>query len=132
LIALVSDSNMSNKAALGAESYDAFAAMLRVNTSLVLKLPPFKDTGGDHKRDKKHFNKMRIEQSLNAVGRGRLLSSSQTPRKEWVDALHGLNSYSTNNPAFQVSCVYSLLRLNPAICLLKLDGIPSPDDSKSR
>ena len=61
---------------------------------------------------------MRIEQRLNEVGRGRLLSSSQTPRKEWVDALNELNSGNVDEtPEFIVSCLYSLLRLNPATCM---------------
>jgi tagatose-1,6-bisphosphate aldolase len=30
-----------NRVALGAPAYEAFSAMLRVNTSLVLELPPF-------------------------------------------------------------------------------------------
>jgi hypothetical protein len=56
---------------------------------------------------------------LNKVGRGRLLSSIQTPREEWIDALHELNTFDVNDcPAFGVSCLYSLLRLNPAICML--------------
>jgi hypothetical protein len=134
LSAMVFDSNEHTKAVLGASTYEAFTAMLRVNTSLVLGLPPFKDTGGDHKRDKKHFNQMVIELRLNKVGRGRLLASRQTTREEWVDALHKLSTYDDVNdsPSFDVSCLYSLLRLNPAICLLKLDGTTNPGDSKSR
>jgi hypothetical protein len=121
----------SHQATLGAHVYEAFGAMLRVNTSLVLELPPFDDAGGDERRADSH-NQMLIEQELNKVGRGRLLLSSQTPRKKWVNALIELNSTSTGRrtgrgpdgetPEFKVSCLYSLLQLNPSICLLKLDG----------
>jgi hypothetical protein len=55
---------------------------------------------------------------LNAVGRGRLLSSSQTTQKEWVDGLNEFNSSNMDEtPEFNVSCLYSLLRLNPATCM---------------
>jgi hypothetical protein len=87
--------------------------MLRVNTSLLLKLPPFETAGADESLVDSH-NQMHIEQGLNKVGRGRLLSSSQTPRKEWEDALNELNSHIDETPEFNVSCLYSLLRLNPA------------------
>jgi hypothetical protein len=118
--------------AMSAPAYNAFSAMLRVNTNLVLKVPPFNDGVGDERLVDSR-NQMRIEQSLNAVGRGRLLSSSQTPRKEWVDALDELKSKNLDEtPEFNVSCLYSLLRLSPAICMLKLDGITSnPIDFKS-
>jgi hypothetical protein len=106
-------------ATLGAPAYDAFSAMLRVNTSLVVELPLF-DTDGVNERLLESHMQMRIEQRLNQVGRGRLLSSSQTPREEWVDALHELNSYTSvddSAPAFRVSCLFSLLRLHPAACM---------------
>jgi hypothetical protein len=111
-----------SEATLGAQAYDAFSAMMRVNTSLVLKLPPFDDTIGDQRLVDSR-NQMVIEQQLNDVGRGRLLSSSQTTRKEWVDALSDLNTDSDVNetPEFNVSCLYSLLRLNPSVCLLDLN-----------
>jgi hypothetical protein len=103
--------------AMSAPAYDAFSAMLRVNTSLILKLPPSDEAGGDQ-RHVDSRNQMRIEQELNGVGRGELLSSSQTPRKEWVDALNELNSSNVDeSPEFNVSCLYSLLRLNPATCM---------------
>jgi hypothetical protein len=107
----------SNIATCGTPGYDAFSALLRVSTSLVLELPPFNDAVGDERLVDSR-NQMRIEQSLNAVGRGRLLSSSQTPRKEWVDALDALNSsHIDETPDFNVSCLYSLLRLHPAVCM---------------
>jgi hypothetical protein len=105
-------------AMLSAPFYEAFCAMLRVNTYLVLKLPPFNDTFGDERLVDSR-NRMHIEQVLNKVGRGRLLSSSQTPRGDWVDALNELNSSNVDeSPELNVSCLYSLLRLNPSICLL--------------
>jgi hypothetical protein len=94
-------------------------AMLRVNTSLVLKLPPFESAGGgDEGLVDSSRNQMRIEQELNRVGHGRLLSSRQTPIREWVDALHELDSSNVEGkPAFSVSCLYSSIRLNPATCV---------------
>jgi hypothetical protein len=103
------------KATLGTHSYEAFAAMLRVNTDLVLKLPPLETTGEDA-RLLECRDQMRIEQRLNHVGRGRLLASIQTTREEWVEFLHELNSRDVDDPrAFRVSCLYSLLRLNPSV-----------------
>jgi hypothetical protein len=100
-------------ATLGAQACDAFSVMLRVNRSLVMKLPPFKTAGADE-RLRESRKQMVIEQRLNQVGRGRLLSR-QTTREEWVDALYELYSYNDNDsPAFRVSCTYSLLRLNPS------------------
>jgi hypothetical protein len=62
-------------------------------------------------------NQMLIEQRLNEVGRGRLLASSQTTKEEWVDALHELNYDDVDDEqpeALRVSCMYSLLHLNPS------------------
>jgi hypothetical protein len=103
------------QATLGAQAYDAFSAMLRVNTSLALKLPPDEPAGANERlRDSRE--QMRIEQRLNQVGRGRLLASRQTTRAEYVDALNELNSDNVDDlSAFQVGCLYSLLRLNPSI-----------------
>jgi hypothetical protein len=58
---------------LGAPAYEAFSAMLRVNTSLVLKLPTFKTDGADAKPLESR-NEMVIEQRLNKVGRGKLFA----------------------------------------------------------
>jgi hypothetical protein len=63
---------------LSAHTYDAVCAMLRVDTNLVLALPLF-TSGGERLSDSR--NRMRIEHVLNLVGRGRLISSSQTTRK---------------------------------------------------
>jgi hypothetical protein len=108
-----------NTAALGVPAYEAFSAMLRVNTSLVMRLPPFESAGADERFWWSSRKQMRIEQRLNQVGRGRLLASAsrQTTREEYVAALHKLNSYDAHFPAFQVSCLYSLLRLHPAVCM---------------
>jgi hypothetical protein len=111
--------HVNTKAYLGAQAYDAFGAMLRVNTSIELVHPVFDAAVGDE-RDIEHFNQMRIEQRLNQVGRGRLWASSQTPREEWVDALQELNA-PNDNYLFEVGCLYSLLRLNPSVCLMDLN-----------
>jgi hypothetical protein len=110
--------NVQNKATLGVQAYKAMTAMLRVNTSLVLELPPFQTDGADE-RLLKTWYQMGIELRLNQVGRGKLLSSSLTTREEYVDALHELNTYNAKySPAFQVSCLYSLLRLKPSVACM--------------
>jgi hypothetical protein len=104
----------------GAQAYEAFSAMLRVNPNLVLELPPFEADGGDASLVESR-KQMIIEQRLNQAGRGKLLLSSQTTREEWVDALYELSSNDANDvddsPTFQVSCLFSLLRLYPAVCM---------------
>jgi hypothetical protein len=100
-------------ATLGVPAYEAFSAMLRINTSLVLEIPPDIPAGADE-RLRESRKQMRIEQRLNQVGRGRLLASRQTTREEYIDALNELNPDNYDD-AFQVSCLYSLLRLNPSI-----------------
>jgi hypothetical protein len=108
--------NARNKATLGAQSYEAFAAMLRINTSLVLELPPLDDDVDDERLLKSYYQ-MRIEQQLNSVGRGKLLSSSQTTKEEWVDALRELSSNEVDDAsnAFRLSCIFSLFQLNPEV-----------------
>jgi hypothetical protein len=118
VVCLVSlaDTGNPDRAVLGASAYEAFGAMLRVNTNLSLELPPFVNAIGDERR-LDHYNQMRIEQRLNSAGRGTLLSVVHSPREEWVNALHELNTSSANeSPAFHISCLYSLLRLNPNVC----------------
>jgi hypothetical protein len=100
--------------AFGVQVYEAFSAMLRVNTSVILKLPPYETAGADE-RLLDARKQVKIEQRLNRVGRGRLLASKQTTREEYVDALNKLNNYNDKCPAFQVSYLYSLLRLNPSV-----------------
>jgi hypothetical protein len=104
-------------------SYQAFRKMSRVNTSVVLTVPALETRGvGFVARDmdtvRPHYDRMRIEMRLNAVGRGGLLVGSQTSRAAWVNALDELNARNEND--LQVDCLYTLLKLNPAIC--KVDG----------
>jgi hypothetical protein len=101
------------KDSLGAQAYEAFGAMLRVNTNINVYLPTFNFDVDDQKLVDSR-NRMLIEVRLNKFGRGRLLVSSQTPREEWVNALQELNA-RTDNDLFKVSCLYSLLRLNPSV-----------------
>jgi hypothetical protein len=99
----------------GFQSYEAFAKMLRVNTSLILELPQVPLGSGE--RIFESFGQMRIEQRLNRVGRKRLLASSQTTKEEWVDALHEMSSDDTDDDpdALRISCIFSLFRLNPEV-----------------
>jgi hypothetical protein len=108
---------LSPRFALNVPVYEALSAMLRVNTSLVLRLPPFKTDDADAKLVECR-NQIAIEQRLNKVGRGRLLASRLTTREEYIDALHELSSCDVDDsPAFKVSCLYSLLQLCPAVCM---------------
>jgi hypothetical protein len=91
------------RASLGAQAYEAFGAMFRVNTSINVLFP---DVFLDDEKDIVYFNQMHIEQRMNEVGRGRLLASSQTPREAWVDALQELNA-PNDDDLFEVSCLYS-------------------------
>jgi hypothetical protein len=104
---------------LSVPAYEAFCAMLRVNTSIHVDLPALETTGVDE-RLRDSYKQMVIEQVLNYAGRGRLLSSSRTTKKEWVDALNELNSFD-EEPEFTVDFLYSLLRLNPSLCLEELN-----------
>jgi hypothetical protein len=109
--------NVHNEVALGASTYEALSAMLRVNRSLVMKLPPFKTAGADE-RLLESQKQMRIEQRLNEVGSGKLLVSNQSTREEWVDALRELSARNGDD-LFEVSCLYSLLQLHPDVCMLQ-------------
>jgi hypothetical protein len=62
-------------------------------------------------------NQMRIEQGLDLVGCGVLLSSSQTTREEvWIDSLNELtSSYVDESLAFRVSRLSSLVHFNPLV-----------------
>jgi hypothetical protein len=95
-----------SRATLSAPGYEALsAAILRVITSLNLKLSPF-ETFSATERVFASRSQMMIEQRLNQVGRGRLLASRQTTREEYVDTLYELNSSNVYDfPAFQVSCL---------------------------
>jgi hypothetical protein len=110
--------DMRNAARLGAPAYKAFAAMLRINTNLVLELPELEYAGADETLlDLESWKHMHIEQRLNAVGRGRLLASKQTTKEEWVDALYVLSSNDVDalRISCSISCLFSLLRLNPSV-----------------
>jgi hypothetical protein len=107
------DYHVRNKDKLGAPAYEALSAMLRVNTGIRVGLPKSRSAGSDE-RLRESRRQMIIEQRLNLVGRGKLLTSSQMMRLEWVNALHELNDANAS-PAHIVSCQYSLLRLNPAV-----------------
>jgi hypothetical protein len=101
---------------LSASVYEAFNAMLRVNTSVVLKLIlPFEIIAGADEKLVDSRNQMRIERGLNHVGRGKLFSSSQTTREEWINALDELIPSDVDESSeFTVSFLNSLLRLNPS------------------
>jgi hypothetical protein len=110
---------VDTKASLGAQAYKAFGAMLRVNTCIKLDLPVL-DADVVDQRLVDSRNQMLIEQRLNAIGRGKLLASSQTPKEKWVNALQELNT-PNGDDLFEVGCQYSLLRLNPSVCLLEVN-----------
>jgi hypothetical protein len=109
----------NRKASLGAQAYEAFATMLRVNTSIKLDLYTCDADVGDEK-DIEHFRQMLIELQMNEVGRGILLASSQTPREDWVNALQELNALNDDD-LFEISCLYSLLQLHPDVCMLEIN-----------
>jgi hypothetical protein len=108
------------KARLGAQAYEAFGTMLRVNTSIKLDLPTFDDADLVDESEIEYFKQILIEQRLNDVGRGQLLASSQTPKEEWINALQKLNAPNRDD-LFEIGCLYSLLRLNPSVCMLELN-----------
>jgi hypothetical protein len=127
-----SDRTLPKPAALGVAAYEALSAMLRVNTSLVLKLPPF-ETDGANEKLRESRDQLHIEQRWNYAGRGRLLVSTQTTREQWADTLHELNFYNVDDScAFQVSCLYSLLRLHPAVFVLRVGDYFDSDEWNSR
>jgi hypothetical protein len=99
--------------------------MLRVNTRIILNLPPFDSANGGNESLREPHDQLRIEQRLNYVGCGKLLSLSEPPRQQegsgcCVEALHELDDSSydvVESATFQVSCLYSLLRLDPGVCV---------------
>jgi hypothetical protein len=90
------------KAILGIPTYEAFTALLRVNTSLDL-LPPFDITGADARLLECH-DQLRTEKRPHHM-----------TREEWVDALHKLSSDVSDDPS--PSETVPLLRLQAAVCL---------------
>ena len=121
---LIADDPVLNPHALGACAYEAFSAMLRGNNDLNVELPPICSASCDQKLLESR-KQMIIEQRLNEVGRGYL-----STREGWVTALHELSSYDAS-PSFEVSCMYSFLRLNPEVCILKGDAIPPNHERES-
>jgi hypothetical protein len=115
---------VNTKASLGAQAYKEFGAMLRVNTRIRLDLPVL-DAEVVDPRLVDSRNLMLIENRLNEIGRGNLLASSQTPKEEWVNALQKLTTLNGDDlfevDLFEVGCLYSLLRLNPSVCLLEMN-----------
>jgi hypothetical protein len=109
------DYHVRNIDTLGTPTYEALSVMLRVNTGLVVGLPKCSTTGGDQ-RLLESFSQIHIENRLNKVGRGRLLTSCCTTKENWVDALHELSSNEVDeSDAFRLSCMFSLFRLNPEV-----------------
>jgi hypothetical protein len=66
-LSVLDASYMHNTAKFGAPTYDAFLAMLRVNTRLVLDLSLSNDVGSGNRKIVDYRNRMRIEQSLNQL-----------------------------------------------------------------
>jgi hypothetical protein len=49
----------------------------------------------------------------------------EVEREDWVYALHVLSSCNVDDShAFQVSCLYSLLQLNPSVVVFALMRLP--------
>jgi hypothetical protein len=100
---------------LGAEAYKEFIAMLKINMNVRLKLPNLKSDADSETRVQQSL--MRIESNLNEAYCGSLVTSNQTTREEWVNALQRLNDSCKNDGAsFHLSCVYSMLQRNPSLC----------------
>jgi hypothetical protein len=103
-------------------AYQALRNMLRVNTSVVLKVPALDCRWSPDLADivRPYYDRMLIEMRLNAAGRGGLmLVGSQASRAAWVNTLHELNAQEKNDDDdLQVDCLFTLLKLNPSICQL--------------
>jgi hypothetical protein len=108
-------------------AYQALRKMLRVNTSVVLKLPVrikvYEWGGTPPDSVRPYYDRMRIEMRLNAAGRGGLmLADSQVSRAAWVNTLHELltldDDVHRDIDDLRVDCVYTLLKLNPSLCLI--------------
>jgi hypothetical protein len=77
-------------------AYQALRKMLRVNTSVVLKVPALDSRWNPDLVDivRPYHDRMLIEMRLNAAGRGKLMLGSQASKVKWVNTLHEL-SYKT-------------------------------------
>jgi hypothetical protein len=100
-------------------AYQALRNMLRVNTSVVLKIPNFDTRWSPGLADSlvRSYYRMLIEMRLNAAGRGGLMLGSQASKAAWVRTLHEL-IVQDNDDDSQVDCLFTLLKLNPSICQL--------------
>jgi hypothetical protein len=69
---------------LGAKSFYAFMAMLRINMHVEPRVPLI--TSDTTSLLRQSYNGMLLEMRLNAVGRGRLLESTKSTRErnEWM------------------------------------------------
>jgi hypothetical protein len=105
---------------LNISAHEAFRKMLRMNTSVVLKVPP-RCSPDSIDMVRPYYDRMLIEMRLNAAGRGKLmLPGSQASKAKWVNTLHELivQDDGKSDDDLQVDCLYTLLKLNPSICQL--------------
>jgi hypothetical protein len=106
------------RSAFGAKAFKALASMLKTNTKVEIDLPQPRSEDTD-KGTRTHFFQYVIEYMLNKAGRGTLLSSNLTTRRDWINALDDMNVRASDNECvseFHLSCVYSMLQLNPNMC----------------
>lgn len=105
---------------MNVSSYQALRKMLRVNTSVILKVPALDFRWSSDLVDivRPYYDRMRIEMRLNAAGRGGLMLGSQAARAAWMNTLYELITQAQVNDDLQVDCLYTLLKLNPSICHL--------------
>jgi len=102
---------------LGAETYKAFATLSKTRAGkITLGLPSPRSDANDETR--KQWDLLRIEDSLNRAGVGKLVASNQPTWEEWIHALDALNGNNEDEDShkFLLSCLYSMLQLNPSIC----------------
>jgi hypothetical protein len=103
-------------------AYQALRKMLRVNTSVALKVPALDSRWSSDVADtvRPYYDRMRIEMRLNAAGRGGLMMvGSQASKAAWVNTLQELIVQGDDDDDdLQVDCLYTLLKLNPSICQL--------------
>lgn len=109
---------------LDVQVYRVFSEMLRLNHDvhvIVQELPSnaFKDEELDNAR-----TEFDIENKLNSVGRGTLLTMAATnaittQRDAWIDACCRLMEASDGNPCNEITldCLFLLLRCNPMVVL---------------
>jgi hypothetical protein len=100
-------------------AYQALQNMLRVNTSVILKVPALDSRWNPDLVGivRPYYDRMLIEMRLNAAGRGGLMLGSQASKAAWVHTLNRLNGQNEDDD-LQVDCLYTLLKLNPSMCQL--------------